>query len=123
MRNHFVILMSLALFSACASTQTAKQFRYISYEDEPTVGQKSAGTIEGRDCSWSILGYSLGAPTVRSAFQNAAAQRKEGYIPGQTGETKGDKLKSMKNVSVEEDGFHAWVVGRQCVIVAGEGYL
>ncbi len=110
------------LLGACASTQVAKQFRYISYEDTPTP-QKSVGNIEGRDCSWSVLGYSMGQPTVRSAFSNAVAQRTEGFIPGQSGETKGSQLKTFKNVTVEDDGFHAWVVGRTCVVVAGEGYL
>lgn len=117
------VLVLVAALQACASSQTAKQFRYISYEDEPSATQKSIGTIEGKDCSWSVMGYSLGQPTVRSAFLNAAAQRKEGYIPGQKGETAGQQLKALKNVSAENDGFSAWVVGRSCVVVAGEGYL
>ncbi len=106
----------------CASVQTAKQFSYISYEEKPTPS-KSIGTIEGRDCSWSIAGYSLGQPTLRSAFSNAASQSKEGYIPGQTGDKKGPSLKSVRQVTVENDGFNAWIVGRTCIIVTGEGYL
>ncbi len=121
MKNLFLIPI-FAVLGACASSQTAKQFRMISYEQEPTVQQSSIGTIEGRDCSWSVLGYSLGEPTVRSAFLNASQQKKEGFIPGQTGETKGEALKSLKNVSVEEDGFSAWIVGRRCIVVAGEGF-
>lgn len=111
-----------SLLGACASSQTAKQFRMISYEQDPSIQQSSVGTIEGRDCSWSVLGYSLGDPTARSAFINASQQKREGFVPGQTGETKGEALKSLKNVSVEEDGFYAWVVGRRCIIVAGEGF-
>jgi len=119
-----ILLLSTAavLLNACASSQTAKQFRYIGYEDAPS-NPKSVGTIEGRDCSWSVLGYSMGQPTVRSAFLNAAAQRKEGFIPGQTGETKGKQLKAVRNVTVENDGFNIWVAGRTCVVVTGEGYL
>lgn len=111
-----------AFLASCASSQTAKQFRMISYEQEPTPVQNSIGTIEGRDCSWSVLGYSLGEPTVRSAFLNASQQKREGFVPGQSGETKGEALKSLKNVSVEDDGFSAWVIGRRCVVVAGEGF-
>jgi hypothetical protein len=106
---------------ACASTQTAKQVRYIGYQETPGP-EKSIGTIEGKDCSWSVLGYSLGSPTVRSAFSNAANQRKEGFMPGQVGETTGSRLKAIKNVSVEDDGFNVWVLGRRCMVVVGEGF-
>lgn len=116
------IVIFLLMSAGCASTQTAKQFRYIGYEASPTP-QKSAGNIEGKDCSWSVLGYSLGQPTVRSAFLNAAAQKREGFVPGQSGEMKGPPLKSARNVTVENDGFNAWVLSRSCVMVTAEGYL
>lgn len=115
-------LLSTLLLVGCASTQTAKQFRYISYEDKPSA-QKSIGTIEGKDCSWSVLGYSMGQPNVRSAFTNAAERKKEGFIPGQSGSATGPQLKAIHNVTVENDGFSLWVVGRSCVVVTGEGYL
>jgi hypothetical protein len=116
------IFILAALFAVgCASSQTAKQLRYIGYEETPTP-QKSIGSIEGKDCSWHILGHSLGAPDVRNAFINAASQKSEGFIPGQSGDAKGAPLKSVRNVTVESGGFDVWVAGRSCVIVTAEGF-
>lgn len=110
------------LLAGCASSQVAKDFKYVGFEDEPTPS-KAIGTVEGRDCTWSVMGYSLGAqPTVRTAFQNAADRRAGHFIPGQELEKKGAGLKSVRNVSVENDGFNAWVVGRYCVVITGGGY-
>jgi hypothetical protein len=106
----------------CASTQTAKELRFVGYEETPTA-MKSVGPIEGRDCAWHFLGHYLGQPTVRAAFANAATQKKEGYLPGQTGENKGSALKSVRNINVENDSWSFWVAGRSCVVVTGEGYL
>lgn len=120
--NTGILLLVAGLLSACASTQTAKQFRYISYEETPTP-QKSVGTLEGKDCAWSVLGYSLGQPNVRTAFANAAAQKGDALIPFREGEAKGPPLKSVRNVTVEDGGFNAWVASRSCVVVTAEGYL
>jgi len=129
MKNKFTNKLSLVfllfaggLVSGCASTQTAKQFRYIGYEEHPTA-QKSIGTIEGKDCAWSLLGYSLGEPSVRNAFVNAATQKADGLTPIQKAEVKGPPLKSARNVTVESDGFNFWVASRSCVVVTAEGYL
>lgn len=118
----YLVFAGSALAVGCASTQTSKQFKYISYEEKPAA-TKSIGIVEGRDCSWHIMGYSLGEPTVRSAFINAAEGKREGFVPGQSRGTSGPELKSLRNVSVENEGFNLGFAGRTCVVVAGEGYL
>lgn len=110
------------LLAGCASYQVAKDFKSVGFEDEPTPS-KFIGTIEGRDCTWSIMNYSLGQrPTVRTAFQNAFERKSGNFIPGQQLEQKGPGLKSIRNVSVENDGFDAWIFGRYCVVITGGGY-
>lgn len=121
--TRMILLSSVVFLGACASVQTAKQFRYIDYEETPSAQRKSIGTIEGKDCSWSVFGYSMGLPDVRAAFRNAATQKESGWIPGQSGDSKGPQLKAIRNVSVEEGGFNIWVASRSCVTVTGEGLL
>ncbi|MNL63072.1 hypothetical protein D3C87_1871630 [compost metagenome] len=70
-----------------------------------------------------MWGYAIGAdPSVRNAFINAANQQEGSLIPGQATKSKGSPLKVVKNISVEEGGFNAYVASRRCVIVTGAGF-
>lgn len=122
--NYAALGLIPLVLAACASTKVAKDLRYVSFEEKNQKALQSVGTIEGRDCKWSVLGYRLGEePSVRVAFQNAMEQRDGNFIPGQDLKKKGDSLKEVKNITVEQGGLNLWVVGRQCIIITGAGYL
>jgi hypothetical protein len=62
-------------------------------------------------------------PTVRSAFANASNQTEDGFVPGMAKKSNAaGPLKVIKNVSVEEGGFNAYVASRRCVTVTGVGF-
>lgn len=121
-------ILLFALFSqlvACASGNMAQNLSMVSFDDKATAESlKSIGNIDGKDCTWYVLGYSIGeAPTVRNAFFNAMAQREGSMVPGQNATLKGAPLKAVKNVTVEGGGFNAYIASRSCVVVTGVGLL
>jgi hypothetical protein len=71
------------------------------------------------------LGYQLGgAPTLDKAFMNAQNQAGFMETAGAGGSTsdRGKKIRYINNVSTKNEGFNAYVVGKQCLVVNGIGY-
>ena len=94
----------------------------ISFSDDITKG-KSAGNVEGKDCTWMILGYWLGGqPTIDKAFMNAQNQASGMESAGFGKGDRGNQLRYINNVSTENEGFNAGVVGKKCLVVSGVGY-
>lgn len=119
-------LLIFVLFNqliACASGNIAQNLSMITFDEKASGDNiKSIGNVEGKDCTWYVMGYAIGeAPTVRNAFLNAMERREANLIPGQKAAIKGDPLKAVKNVSVENSGFNAYVASRACVVVTGVG--
>lgn len=122
--KYLMLILLAAQLTGCASATVAQKLNFVAFEDKVKVDQlTAAGNIDGKDCTWYIWGYALGMdPTVRNAFNNAASQQEGSWIPGQQKESKGAPLKVVKNISVEEGGFNAYIASRRCVIVTGAGF-
>lgn len=116
-------LLALQL-SACATSKVAQKLGTVGFDDKiDSEGLRSVGSIEGSDCTWNLFGWSIGpAPTVRTAFQNTVNQKQDNMIPGQAAKHNGAPLKVIKNVSIEESGFYAYVASRRCINVTGLGF-
>lgn len=125
MIKKFIILAWVSQLIACASANVAQNLSMVSFDEKASAETlKPIGNIEGKDCTWYVLGYGIGeAPTVRSAFQNAIQQKEGSLIPGQKETSKGQALKAVKNISVENGGFNIYVASRACVVVTGVGLL
>lgn len=122
--KYIVLLFFASQLAACASSSVAEKLNFVSFDDQVKPETlTSAGSIEGKDCTWYVWGYAIGAdPSVRNAFINAANQQEGSLIPGQAMKSKGSPLKVVKNISVEEGGFNAYIASRRCVIVTGAGF-
>lgn len=122
--NYLIYLTVASQLVACASANVAQRLNVVAFDEKvDPAAMKSVGTIEGKDCTWYVWGYALGEePTVRSAFANAVNQKEMNLIPGQEKVTKGAPLKVVRNVSVEQGGFNAYVAYRRCMIVTGAGF-
>lgn len=121
----YVISLFLASqLAACASSSIAQKLNVVSFDEKANPADlKSIGNVEGKDCTWYVMGYGVGEdPTVRNAFSNAVNQKEMNLVPGQAAVAKGPGLKLVKNVSVENGGFNAYVATRHCMIVTGAGF-
>ncbi|MGZ3805936.1 MAG: hypothetical protein ACXWRE_16675 [Pseudobdellovibrionaceae bacterium] len=121
----YVIYLFLASqLAACASSSIAQKLNVVSFDEKANPADlKSIGNVEGKDCTWYVMGYGIGEdPTVRNAFYNAVNQKEMNLVPGQAAVAKGPGLKIVKNVSVENGGFNAYVANRRCMIVTGAGF-
>ena len=127
MKHLFILglLLSLVELTSCASANTAQNLSMLSFDEKSKADDlKSIGNIEGKDCTWYVLGYGVGEdPSVRNAFQHAMNQSEGPLIPGQAVKVKGAGLKAVKNVSIENGGFNAYIASRRCTKVTGVGLL
>ena len=121
--KYIILLLAATQFAACASAPVAKNLNMVSFEEETqSTPARPIGNIEGKDCTWYVLGYGVGeAPSVRNAFASAVSQKEQSLIPGQEAKSKGEALRGVKNVSVQQSGFDAWLVRRYCMVVTGVG--
>lgn len=122
MKKLIYLLLSAQLIG-CATTHVSQNFSMLAFDDKgDTKNTRSVGNVEGKDCIWYVFGYPTGdQPTVRSAIYNAVYQKSDSLIPGQKSEPQGPPLKLIKNMSVSSSGFHAWALGRYCVVTTGVG--
>lgn len=125
MKYLLLIFLTMSGLIGCASTKVAENVKMIAFKDkEPGKVEKSLGNIEGKDCTWRILGYPLGFdPNVRNAFINTS-QQKEEKVPFQNSKKAGANgdISYLRNVSVNPSGFSAYIVGRSCINVTGVGF-
>lgn len=124
-RNVFrALVMSSLLMGACAHYKVADSIKMVSFEDDVHKG-RSLGPVRGEDCVWSIGGYKLGGnPTLDRAMANARSQSGGGVVDSfKSNSAKAGAVRYMNSVSTENDGFNAVIVGKECLVVKGLGYL
>jgi len=121
--KRFISILSILLLTSCAQYQYANKVKMVSFDDNVKKG-KSVGRIEGKDCTWMVLGYWLGGqPTVDKAFMNAQDQAGALASAGLKKADAKNRLRYMNNVSTENEGWNAaGLVGKQCLVVKGAGY-
>ncbi|MSP23711.1 MAG: hypothetical protein EXR75_00815 [Myxococcales bacterium] len=96
----------------------------IAFDANVTKGTP-LGPIRGEDCTWTVLGVTLGArPTIMQAFVNAKEQSGAvasagfGFISKQTG----NEVRYINNATTGSDGFNAYLLAKECFVVTGLGY-
>jgi hypothetical protein len=125
MKTSLILTLGLGLFASCASYNYAQKVKTIAFDDNITKGQ-AVGPIRGEDCTWTVLGQQLGGtPTIDKAFINAKSQAGALSSAGLGAFDKVDASKQIRyinNATTSNEGFQAYVVGKQCLVVIGVGY-
>jgi hypothetical protein len=121
-----VVPVALGAALGCTTYPVAQGVKMVSFEDNVVKG-KSVGPITGEDCVWSVMGYKLGGrPTLDKAMAHARTQSGGGVLDSFKSDkntTGANTIRYINNVSTENDGFNAGVVGKECLVVKGVGYL
>lgn len=60
MKSSWILFLPI-LATGCASVRVAKDVKYVSFAEVKPTQSKDVGFIEGQDCTWSLLGWRLGA--------------------------------------------------------------
>ncbi len=125
MKVSFFLTLGLMMLTGCASYNYAQKVKTIAFDDNVTKGQ-SVGSIRGEDCTWTVLGNQLGgAPTIDKAFINAKTQAGSVAAAGFGALTKQDAnsgIRYINNATTANEGFNAYLFGKQCLVVTGIGY-
>jgi hypothetical protein len=126
MKRICVNVLFAFVLTGCATYQYSKNVKLVAFEDNVAKG-KSVGPIEGQDCVWSLFGYKLGGePTLDRAFASARNQSGGGVTSAFTGShapaSSDQAIRYINNVSTSRDGFNAYIVGKNCLVVKGTGY-
>lgn len=118
-------ICSLVAFSSCTHYPIAQDVKMVSFDDDVSKG-KGIGPITGEDCVWSVVGYRFGGrPTLDRAMANARTQSGGGItdaFKNSKDTLNTNTVRYMTNVSTENDGFNAVIVGKECLVVKGTGY-
>lgn len=124
MKTSVFLTLGLSLLCSCATYNYAHKVKTISFDDNITKG-KAVGSIRGEDCTWTVLGQQLGGqPTIDKAFINARTQAGSMASAGLSFE-KSDETKHIRyinNATTSNEGFNAYLLGKQCLVVTGVGY-
>jgi hypothetical protein len=125
MKTSLLLTLGLGLLTSCASYNYAQRVKTIAFDDNITKGQ-AVGPIRGEDCTWTVLGNQLGgAPTIDKAFINAKSQAGSLTSAGFSSLDKSDtskQIRYMNNATTANEGFNAYLFGKQCLVVTGVGY-
>lgn len=125
MKMNLILTLGVVVLSSCASYNYAHKVKTISFDDNITKG-KAVGPIRGEDCTWTVFGQQLGgAPTIDKAFINAKSQAGALTSAGFSSLDKTDNTKQIRyinNATTSNEGFNAYVFGKQCLVVTGVGY-
>jgi hypothetical protein len=118
-------VVCLAL-TGCATYNYAEKIQTVSFTDNLTKGE-AVGNIRGEDCTWTVLGNQLGgAPTLDRAFINAKNQagglESAGFGAVNSNGGRGQSIRYVNNVHTSQEGFNAYLVGKNCIVVSGVGY-
>lgn len=125
MKTSVFLTLGLLVLSSCATYNYAQKVKTISFDDNITKG-KAVGPIRGEDCTWTVLGNQLGGqPTIDKAFINAkngaGALTSAGL--GSLDKTDASKqIRYINNATTANEGFNAYLFGKQCLVVTGVGY-
>ncbi len=125
MKTSFFLTIGLAFLSSCATYNYAQKVKTIAFDDNITKGQ-AVGPIRGEDCLWTVLGNPLGGqPTIDKAFINAKTGAGSLASAGFSTLEKTDASKQIRyinNATTSNEGFNAYLFGKQCLVVTGVGY-
>lgn len=124
MKTSVFLTLGLSLLASCATYQYAQKVKTISFDDNLTKGT-AVGPIRGEDCTWTVLNQQLGgAPTIDKAFINAknqvGAMGSAGF--GALEKNTNAPIRYINNVTTSNEGFNAYLFGKQCLVVTGVGY-
>ncbi len=123
MRKGLLFEALFVVAQGCAIYKYANNVKMVSFSDDISKG-KSVGNVRGEDCTWSVLQYKLGgAPTIDKAFINTKKQANTLQSAGFSGSAaQADALRYVLNVHTENEGFNAYVLKKDCLVVTGVGY-
>ena len=125
MKRSILLTLVLTVLSSCATYHYAQKVKTISFSENMTKGT-SVGPIRGEDCTWTVFNQQLGgAPTIDKAFMNAKEQSGAVAAAGFGAMTTKDTSKEIRyinNANTSNDGFQAYLFGKQCLVVTGIGY-
>lgn len=123
MKTSILLTLSLGLLSSCATYNYAQKVKTIAFDDNITKGQ-AVGPIRGEDCTWTVLGQQFGGlPTIDKAFINAKNQAGALASAGMSSEVDATKqIRYINNATTSNEGFNAYLFGKQCLVVTGVGY-
>lgn len=125
MKTSFFLTLGLGFLCSCASYNYAHKVKTIAFDDDVSKG-KAVGPVRGEDCTWTVLGQQMGGqPTIDKAFINAKEQSGSVGAAGFAALATQDQTKHIRyinNVTTANEGFNAFVVGKQCLVVTGIGY-
>jgi hypothetical protein len=129
-RVNMIMVAGLLLAGAgCAPEmhyKVAKDIAFVSFDENVAKGA-TVGPMRGGDCTWFVLGHTMGSePTLDRALLNARQGRGESVNDAVNGgmgtATAGANLRYMTDVSTDHDGFNAGFFGKRCLIVKATGY-
>lgn len=125
MKTSAILTLGLIMLSSCATYNYAHKVKTIAFDDNVTKGQ-AVGPVRGEDCTWTVLGNQLGGqPTIDKAFINAKSQAGSMAAAGFNSLEKTDASKNIRyinNATSANEGFNAYLFGKQCLVVTGIGY-
>jgi hypothetical protein len=124
MKTSVFLTLGLSMLASCATYQYAQKVKTISFDDNLTKGT-AVGPIRGEDCTWTVMNQQLGgAPTIDKAFINAKNQTgalgSAGF--GSLEKNTNAPIRYINNVTTSNEGFNAYIFGKQCLVVTGVGY-
>lgn len=126
MKTSVFLTLGLLFVTSCANYKYAHKVKTISFDDNIAKG-KAVGPIRGEDCTWTVLGQQLGgAPTIDKAFINAKTQAGSLHAAGfgalDSNKTANNEIRYINNATTSNEGFNAYLLGKQCLVVTGVGY-
>ncbi len=117
------LLSFVFVLTSCATYQYASNVKLIAFSDDLKKG-KSIGNIKGEDCTWQIFGGKLGGePTIKQAFINTKNQANTLESAGFKKSKAEETLRYVNNVTTQNEGFDIGLIGKECLVVTGVGYL
>lgn len=123
MRKGLLFVALFVVAQGCASYKYANNVKMVSFSDDISKG-KSVGNVRGEDCTWTVFNQPLGgAPTIDKAFINTKKQASTLQSAGFSNTAdQADALRYVNNVHTEREGFNAYILKKDCLVVTGVGY-
>lgn len=109
-----LIFAFIPFFVSCTTPLYMKKVKLLSYSKNPHRG-KSLGRVSGKDCSWRVFQFNLGA----ADLERAIAKSKTGSTDLRQGNLAVDYFKNLSCRTKTENYF---IVSNTCYVVTGTGY-
>lgn len=85
--------------------------------------------MSSKDCAWKLLGFSIGGgPSYGDAFDKAVSLKNTSFWKGVSDEFSSDtklhkfRIKLLNNIQTSEEGWNAYLIGKQCVKLRAVAY-